>query len=108
MKKRLIAVLASISIGALVGSGSYTFVFAHGHSYLSDDPAVCKNCHIMNEQYDGWRHGSHHGVATCNDCHLPHDSLLGGRQRSAKAEQNNQTNQRVPQCHHRYSKRSKK
>lgn len=77
MKKRLVAVLASISIGALVGSGSYTFVFAHGHSYLSDDPAVCKNCHIMNEQYDGWRHGSHHGVATCNDCHLPHDSLLG-------------------------------
>ena len=67
---------AAIAIGALAGSGSYTFVAAAGLSYLSDDPGVCVNCHIMREQYDGWRHGSHHAVATCNDCHLPHDTLL--------------------------------
>ena len=67
---------AAIAVGALAGSGGYTFVAAAGLSYLSDDPAVCVNCHIMREQYDGWRHGSHHAVATCNDCHLPHDTLL--------------------------------
>jgi len=67
---------AAIAIGALAGSGSYTFVAAAGLSYLSDDPGVCVNCHIMREQYDGWRHGSHHAVATCNDCHLPHDTHL--------------------------------
>lgn len=30
------------------------------------------NCHIMREQYDSWVKGSHHAVATCNDCHVPH------------------------------------
>src|SRR5690606_2876728 len=58
------------------GTGTYTFVAAKGASYLSDDPAVCVNCHIMRPQYDSWRHSSHHAVATCNDCHLPHDNLV--------------------------------
>jgi cytochrome c nitrite reductase small subunit len=26
----------------------------------------------MNRQYDGWAKASHHGVAGCVDCHLPH------------------------------------
>src|SRR5687767_11453608 len=71
------AIAASITLGMFAGSGSYTFLAAEGLSYLSDDPKGCVNCHIMREEYDGWRHGSHHAVATCNDCHLPHDSLLG-------------------------------
>ena len=29
----------------------------------------------MREEYDDWRHASHHAVAVCNDCHLPHDNL---------------------------------
>lgn len=70
------AIAASIAIGSFAGAGTYTFVNAEGLSYLSDDPAGCVNCHIMREQYDGWRHGSHHAVATCNDCHLPHDTHL--------------------------------
>jgi cytochrome c nitrite reductase small subunit len=41
-------------------------------SYLSNDPAACVNCHIMNDQYAGWTKSSHHAVATCNDCHLTH------------------------------------
>ncbi|MBL8733689.1 MAG: cytochrome c nitrite reductase small subunit [Planctomycetes bacterium] len=76
MRRRIVAILASTCIGTLAGAGSYTFFVAHGASYLSDDPATCVNCHIMREEYDGWRHGSHHAVATCNDCHLPHDNLL--------------------------------
>jgi len=70
------AFVASIAVGIFAGSGSYTFVAAQGLSYLSDDPAVCVNCHIMREQFDGWRHASHHAVTTCNDCHLPHDNLV--------------------------------
>lgn len=76
---RLILVLsltAALLVGTLVGSGSYTFMTAKGTSYLSNDPAVCVNCHVMREAYDGWRHGSHHAVAVCNDCHLPHDNAL--------------------------------
>jgi len=30
----------------------------------------------MREQYDGWQKTTHHAVATCNDCHVPHD-LIG-------------------------------
>ena len=71
------ALVASICVGVFTGVSGFTFVSAKGGSYMLDDPAVCVHCHIMREDYDGWRHGSHHAVATCNDCHLPHDSLAG-------------------------------
>ena len=66
------ALVLAASIGLFAGVGSYTFYYGEGHSYLSNDPAACVNCHIMREQYDGWQHSSHHAVATCNDCHTPH------------------------------------
>jgi cytochrome c nitrite reductase small subunit len=66
-------------LGALAGSfggaAGYTAHYANATSYLSDDPAACINCHIMNEQYDAWRKGPHHARATCNDCHVPHTSV---------------------------------
>jgi cytochrome c nitrite reductase small subunit len=58
-------------LGVLLGSGGYVAYYAEGLSYLSNDPKACVNCHIMREQYDGWQKASHHGVATCNDCHMP-------------------------------------
>jgi cytochrome c nitrite reductase small subunit len=68
--------LAVISLGAAAGLGLYTFTYAKGWSYVTNDAAACANCHIMNEQYDGWIKSSHRAVAECNDCHAPHD-LLG-------------------------------
>jgi cytochrome c nitrite reductase small subunit len=62
--------------GGVVGLGGFTFSYAQGASYLSNDPAACVNCHIMQPQYDGWSRGSHHAVAGCNDCHTPHDSIV--------------------------------
>ena len=59
-------------IGGIVGLGGYTFSYAEGTSYLSDNPETCINCHVMRDVYDGWNHGSHKAVATCNDCHTPH------------------------------------
>jgi cytochrome c nitrite reductase small subunit len=64
-----------IVFGVAAGVGSYTFIYAKGYSYLSNDPAACANCHIMNDQFDGWIKGSHRNVATCNDCHTPHDAV---------------------------------
>ncbi len=61
----------SLLLGMLAGAGLFTFDYASGLSYLSNDPAACNNCHIMNDQYDSWRKGPHHAVATCNDCHVP-------------------------------------
>jgi cytochrome c nitrite reductase small subunit len=62
----------SVVLGIFIGLGSFTVYYAEGTSYLSNDPAACVNCHIMREQYDGWQKASHHEVATCNDCHIPH------------------------------------
>ena len=70
---RVLALLAFGLIGLFIGVGSYTFYYARGYSYLLDDPQACVNCHIMREQYDGWQKASHHAVATCNSCHVPHD-----------------------------------
>jgi cytochrome c nitrite reductase small subunit len=71
-----VGVLLAAALGLLGGLGAFTFQFAEATSYLSNDPRACANCHVMREQYDGWQKGSHHAVATCNDCHVPQD-LLG-------------------------------
>jgi cytochrome c nitrite reductase small subunit len=62
-------------LGVPVGVGAFTFVYAKGFSYLSTDPRACVNCHVMNEQYDGWLKSGHRHVATCVECHLPHGGL---------------------------------
>ena len=48
-----IALATAILLGVLVGLSSYTFNYAEGLSYLSNDPAACVNCHIMNDEYNG-------------------------------------------------------
>jgi cytochrome c nitrite reductase small subunit len=68
----LAALLLCVLIGVTVGAGGFTFIYGQGFSYLSNDPRACVNCHIMRDHYDGWQHSSHHAVATCNDCHVPH------------------------------------
>ena len=67
--------LLAALVGILLGLGLFTFQHAEGLSYLSTDPAACANCHIMQTQYDSWQKSSHHTVATCVDCHLPHDFI---------------------------------
>jgi len=62
-------------VGLILGLGVYTFGYAKGWSYLTNDSRACANCHVMNEQYDGWLKGSHRSVAVCNDCHVPHDFI---------------------------------
>lgn len=62
---------APILFGLALGLGVFTFGYAEGHSYLTDDPAACANCHVMSEQYDAWQKSAHQAVATCNDCHTP-------------------------------------
>jgi len=66
------AVLVATLVGALAGLAVFTLDYGEGLSYFSTDPAACANCHIMQPQYDSWQKASHHTVATCVDCHLPH------------------------------------
>jgi len=67
----IVPILAGATIGAAAGTGGYTFLYAKGASYLTDDPAACANCHIMNPHLDGWIKSSHRAAAVCNDCHTP-------------------------------------
>lgn len=62
--------------GIIVGLGAYTVYMSRAHSYLSDEPAACINCHIMTPFYQSWMHSSHHLWATCNDCHVPQDNVF--------------------------------
>ena len=59
-------------LGLPIGLAAFTFRYAEGLSYFSNDPRACTNCHIMNDEYDSWAKSGHHHVAGCNDCHLPH------------------------------------
>ena len=63
--------LLTILLGAAIGVGLYTFIYAKGASYLTDRPDACANCHVMQEQFRGWVKSSHGHVAVCNDCHTP-------------------------------------
>ncbi len=42
-----LSLLLSALVGTLLDTGGYTFYYAEGASYLSDDPRACVNCHIM-------------------------------------------------------------
>jgi cytochrome c nitrite reductase small subunit len=61
----------AILVGSFLGVGLYTFGYAKGASYLTDDPAACVNCHVMRENHESWVKSSHGKVAVCNDCHTP-------------------------------------
>lgn len=63
--------LLALIVGIGMGIGAYTFAYAKGYSYLTNNPEACANCHVMRDQFDGWTRSSHRAVAVCNDCHTP-------------------------------------
>lgn len=68
-------VAVALVMGMMAGIGAFTFGYGEGASYLSNDPAACANCHIMQDHYDSWQNSSHKHVAVCNDCHLSHNPI---------------------------------
>lgn len=70
-----LALAAAAAVGLAAGLGAFTFGYARGYSYLTNDPSACANCHVMREHFDAWIKSSHKAVATCNSCHTPHALL---------------------------------
>jgi cytochrome c nitrite reductase small subunit len=70
------ALPVAIAVGSGFGLAALTFHVSRASSYLSDNPATCVNCHVMATQYATWFHSRHRQVATCNDCHVPHDNKI--------------------------------
>ncbi|MRT91770.1 cytochrome c nitrite reductase small subunit [Ancylomarina sp. 16SWW S1-10-2] len=65
-----------IVLGAFVGLAIHVLYLSKALSYLSDEPKTCVNCHVMAPQYATYQHSSHREVATCNDCHVPHNNVV--------------------------------
>jgi cytochrome c nitrite reductase small subunit len=70
-----LSIVLILLIGMLAGLGLFTFGYGKGASYLSNNPQGCVNCHIMQDHFDSWEKSTHHSVAVCNDCHLPHHPI---------------------------------
>ena len=68
-------IVVGIGFGLSAGLGGYTFFYAKGASYMTNDPAACANCHVMQDHFDAWLKSSHRAVAVCNDCHTPSGSI---------------------------------
>ena len=67
-----VMVLSSLLVGLVI----FLLYISKAHSYLSDNPKTCVNCHIMAPEYATWNHSSHREVAHCNDCHVPHNNVF--------------------------------
>jgi len=75
VKTKAAIILLAVLVGVALGLGVYTFVYARGYSYLSNNPEACTNCHVMQDYYSAWLKSSHRSAAGCNDCHTPHGTL---------------------------------
>ena len=75
-KNKIFKYLIPSLVGIVIGLCGYIFYLSKAHSYLSDDPKACVNCHIMEPEYATWLHSSHGRNTVCNDCHVPHDNVF--------------------------------
>jgi cytochrome c nitrite reductase small subunit len=74
LPKWRLPVMAALSV--FLGISLFTLWLSKAHSYISDDPKACINCHIMAPQYATWSHSSHREVTHCNDCHVPQNNFF--------------------------------
>lgn len=65
-----------VLLGIFTGLSVFVLRISKAHSYLSDKPETCVNCHIMAPQYATWSHSAHREVSNCNDCHVPHNNVF--------------------------------
>jgi len=62
-------------VGTLLGMSVFTFIYARGHSYFTDNSEACINCHVMEQQFNAWVKSSHGSFTSCNSCHTPPGNL---------------------------------
>ena len=66
----------TVVLAIFLGLFFYSIYLSKAGSYLSDNPQTCINCHVMVPQYATWNHGSHRELASCNECHVPHNNVV--------------------------------
>jgi cytochrome c nitrite reductase small subunit len=65
-----------VLLGVFCGMGLLLAHISRVTSYLIDSPETCMNCHVMTDAYVSHGHSSHGRDVSCNDCHVPHTSLI--------------------------------
>lgn len=63
----LLGLVAAV-VGAFVNFGP------PGLYAKSKTPEFCAGCHVMETEYESWRHNGGHRRILCVDCHLPNDN----------------------------------
>jgi cytochrome c nitrite reductase small subunit len=65
-----------ILLGLFCGLGLLLAHTSRATTYMIDSPETCMNCHVITDAYVSHGHSPHGRDTTCNDCHLPHTSLV--------------------------------
>ncbi len=65
-----------VLLGLLTGILFLVLHASEAHSYISDQPETCINCHVMYPHYASWARSSHRETATCAECHVPQDNVF--------------------------------
>ncbi len=66
-----------ILMGIMSGILLLAVHISNAASYLSEEPETCINCHVMYPYFASWSKDSHARDATCVDCHVPQDNMIG-------------------------------
>ncbi len=67
-----------LGTGACIALGGALFAF-FGPPKLyakTGSPEYCASCHVMEDQYEAWRHQGAHRRINCIDCHLPNNNIV--------------------------------
>lgn len=65
----------AIILAVILGAGGLFVSFGPPKLYAkSSTPEFCVGCHVMETEYEAWRHAGAHRRIKCVDCHLPNDN----------------------------------
>ena len=66
----------AIILAVIFGAGGLFASFGPPKLYAkSGTPEFCAGCHVMEAEYEAWRHAGAHRRIKCIDCHLPNDQI---------------------------------
>jgi cytochrome c nitrite reductase small subunit len=69
--------LYAIILVVFFGAGGLFVLFGPPQLYATTGtPEYCGSCHVMESQYENWRHAGAHRRIKCIDCHLPNDTKV--------------------------------
>jgi cytochrome c nitrite reductase small subunit len=67
----------AVLLAVLLGAGGLFVSFGPPQLYAkSSTPEFCAGCHVMETEYEAWRHTGAHRRIKCVDCHLPNDTKV--------------------------------